>query len=162
MKLTLLASFLLLFLINCLSQQLIQLHLKKHARIKKRIELGTPGLSVTKKNDVHAGAIRQLKRDSIYFNNGIVSIKDINRIKFPRTKARMKFDWEEFGYVSLGVGLTTAGLVLAKWKEFPDALTIACSLGYSPYLLRLLRSVSLKKRKFTMGHKYSLRIWDIR
>jgi len=162
MKLLLLVFSLLLSLLNCFSQQLIQLHLKKHARIKKRIELGTPVLIVTKKNDVYAGAIKQLKRDSIYFNNGIVAIKDIDRIKFPRTKVRMKFDWEEFGYVSLGVGLTTAGLVLAKWKEFPDALTIACSLGYSPYLPRLLRSMSLKKRKFKMGHKYSLRIWDIR
>ena len=158
----LLVLFSVCFLINCFSQQPVQLHLKKNGRAKKRIELGSPVMLITKNKKLFAGPLIQLKRDSIYFSNAAVALKDIDRIKLPRNKNRRKFDWEEFGYVSFGVGLTTAGLVLANWSDFPGALGIASAIGYSPYLLRLLKSVSFKKRKFKIGHKYSLRIWEIR
>ena len=124
--------------------------------------MGSPILVITKKNEVYAGPIIQLRRDSVYFNNRTVALKDIEYIKLPRTKAKMKFNWEEFGYVSLGVGLTTTGLILAKWQEYPGALYTAAAIGYSPYFFRFVKSISLKKRKFRVGRKYSLRIWDIR
>lgn len=129
---------------------------------QKRIELGTPILIITTKNEVMAGSVIQLKKDSFYFNYATVAVKDIQHIKLPRNKPKMKFNWEEFGYISLGVGLTAAGLTLAKWRDFREALGIASAIGYSPYLFRMLKSASLKKRKFMIGKKYTLRIWDIR
>jgi hypothetical protein len=163
MKPPLLALFLFVFFNNCFSQSsLVQLHLRKNGRIKKRIELGSSILIHTRDNRIAAGAVIKLRKDSIYFNRVTVAVSDIDRVKLPRTKPKMKFDLEEFGYVSLGVGLATAGLTLAKWQEFPESLSTACAIGYSPYFFRFVKSISLKKRKFKMKKKYSLRIWDIR
>ena len=163
MKPLLLAFFLFIFSNNCFSQtSLVQLHLRKNGRIKKRIDLGSSILIHTRDNTIAGGAVIKLKKDSIYFNRITVALNDIDRIRFPRTKPKMKFDLEEFGYISLGVGLVTAGLTLAKWQELPEALGTASAIGYSPYFFRFVKSFSLKKKKFKMGKKYSLRIWDIR
>ena len=162
MKPLLLASFMMLFQTRCFCQQPVQLHLKKNGKVKKRIELGTPVLVITKRNEVIGGAMIQLRKDSLYFNHAIVAAKDIQNIKLPRIKPKMKFNWKEFGYISLGVGLTTAGLTLANWRDFKEALSIGSAIGYSPYLLRMLKFASLKKREFRLGKKYALRIWDIR
>jgi len=159
----LLAFFIFLLSTGSFSQSsFVQLHLKKNGGVKKRIELGSPVLILTKKYGVVGGSIIKLKKDSIYFNHVTIALSDIDEVKLPRTKPRMKFNWEEFGYVSLGVGLTTTGLTLAKWQDFRGALSTACAIGYSPYLFRFVKSISLKKRKFQIGKKYSLRIWDIR
>jgi hypothetical protein len=158
----LLLVFSLLFFTNTFSQLPVQLHLKKNGGVKKRIEPGTILTITTKKNDIYQGALLQMKKDSIYFSYVTININDIATIKIPRTKKRMKWDWEEFGYVSLGVALTTAGLVAAKWQEFPKALGTASVIGYSQYAFRGIKSISFKKRRFKIGKKYTLRIWDLR
>ena len=163
MKPLLLTSFILLLSGRCFSQSsLVQLHLKKNGAIKKRIDLGSSVIVVTKTHQVLNGPVINLKKDSICFNRATVAMNDIECIKIFRAKPKMRFNWEEFGYVSLGVGLTTAGLITAKWQKYPGALHTAAAIGYSPYFFRFLKSVSLKKRKFKMRKKYSLRIWDIR
>lgn len=103
-----------------------------------------------------------MKKDSIYFSYVTINVNDIAFIKFPRIKKRMKWDWEEFGYVTLGVGLTIAGLTLAKWQDFPQSLETASVIGYSQYVFRGIKSISFKKRRFKIGKKYTLRIWDLR
>jgi hypothetical protein len=136
--------------------------LKKNGGVKKRIEPGTVLVLTTKSNDIYKGALLQMKKDSLYFSYVTVNINDIASIKLPRTKPKMKWSWEEFGYVTLGVGLTTAGLVLANWQEFPQALGTASVIGYSQYVFRGIKSISFKKRRFKIGKKYTLRIWDLR
>jgi hypothetical protein len=162
MKQLLLVFFLTLFITDCFSQLPVQLHLKKNGRVKKRIEAGMEIRVITKNREVFAGPVIRLRRDSIGFSNAAVAVNDILQIKLSRTKSRMKIDPEELGYVTLGVGLTTAGLILANWEEFPEALGIAAVIGYSPYLFRLLKSISLKKHKYKIGRRFTLRIWDIR
>jgi len=161
MKQLLLLSFLLIF-INGFSQAPVQLHLKKNGKIKKRIEPGTLFVITTKGNDIYKGALQDMEKDSIYLSYVTIAINEIAAIKFPREKEKMKIDATQFAWVTLGVGLVTAGLVLADWKEFPSALGIAATIGYSPYVFQLLKSISLKKHKFKIGKRYTLRIWDIR
>jgi hypothetical protein len=161
MKQLLLFSFV-LFFINGFSQSPVQLHLKKNGAVKKRIEPGSVLVIQTKAGDIYKGALTGFKKDSIRLSYVTVGLNEIASIKLPRTKAKMKVDLEQFAWVSLGVGLTTAGLVLADWKEFPGALGIAATIGYSPYVFQLLKSISLKKHRFKIGKRYTLRIWDIR
>lgn len=103
-----------------------------------------------------------MEKDSINFSYVTIALNDIATIKFPREKEKMKIDKKQFAWVTLGVGLVTAGLVLADWKEFPAALGIAATIGYTPYVFMLLKSISFKKHKFKIGKRYTLRIWDIR
>jgi len=152
----------LLFFTNAFAQLPVQLHLKKNGQVKKRIEPGTILTITTMKNDIYQGALLQMKKDSIYFSYVTINVNDIASIKLPRTKERMKIEKEEFLWVTAGVGLVTTGLILADWQDFPQALGTATVIGYSPYLFRLIKSVSLKKRRFKTGKKYTLRIWDIR
>jgi hypothetical protein len=162
MKQLLLVFFLTSFITDCFSQLPVQLHLKKNGRVKKRIEAGMEIRVITKDREIFSGPVIRLRTDSIWFSHAAVGVNDIFQIKLSRTKPRMKIDAEELGYVTLGVGLTTAGLVLADWEEFPQALGIAAAIGYSPYLFRLLKSISLKKYKYRIGRRFTLRVWDIR
>jgi hypothetical protein len=161
MKQLLLFSFI-LFFTNGFSQSPVQLHLRKNGAVKKRIEPGSVFVIRTKTGDIYKGALTGFKKDSFRLSHVTIGLNEIASIKLPRTKAKMKIDLEQFAWVTLGVGLTTAGLVLANWKEFPAALSIASGIGYSPYVLQLLRSISLKKHRFKIGKRYTLRIWDIR
>ena len=161
MKQLLLLSFLFV-IVNGFSQTPVQLHLKKNGKIKKRIETGTAFVITTKSSDIYKGALLDMEKDSIYFSYATIAINEIAVIKFPRTKEKMHIDAKQFAWVTLGVGLVTAGLVLADWKEFPSALGIASVIGYSPYVFQLLKSISFKKNRFKIGKRYTLRIWDIR
>lgn len=161
MKQLLLLSFLLVF-INGFSQTPVQLHLKKNGKIKKRMEPGTIFVLTTKDSHIYKGALLDMEKDSLNFSYVTLALNDIATIKFPREKEKFKIDAKQFAWVTLGVGLVTAGLVLADWKEFPSALGIAAIIGYSPYVFMSLKSISFKKHKYKIGKRYTLRIWDIR
>jgi len=150
------------FLYNGFSQSPLQLHLKKNGAVKKRIEPGSVFVIMTKSGDLYKGTMTGLKKDSIRLSYVTVGLNEVASIKFPRTKEKMQIDGKQFALVSLGVGLMTAGLILADWKEFPGALGIAATIGYSTYVFQLLKSISLKKHRFKIGRRYTLRIWDIR
>jgi hypothetical protein len=158
----LLLVFFVLFFVNGISQSPVQLHLKKNGTVKKRIEPGSIFVIKTKTGDIYKGAMTGIKKDSVRLSYVTVGLNEIASIKLPRTKEKMQIDGKQFALVSLGVGLMTAGLVLADWKEFPGALGIAATIGYSPYVFQLLKSVSLKKHRYKIGKRYTLRIWDIR
>ncbi len=162
MKQLLLVFSFLLIITDCFCQQPVQIHLKKNGRVKKRIAIGDELIVFTNKNEIISGNIYKLTTDSIYFRNATIAINTISHIKFQRGKKRMHIDLKEFGFVSLGVVLTTAGLVAAEWNEFPEALGIAAAIGYTPYIFGLLKSISLRKYKFKIGNRYTLRVWDIR
>ena len=145
--------------INCFSQ--VQLHLKKNGHIKKRIQVGDEISVFTNKKEIFKGNIFNLTKDSIYFRFAAVALNTITEIKFPNNKKR-GFSLHGIGWATLGVGLTTAGLVAAGWKEFPAALGIAASIGYSPYLFQLIKLISFKKYNFKIGKHYTVLVWDIR
>jgi hypothetical protein len=150
------------FVFNGISQSPVQLHLKKNGVVKKKIEPGFVLVIKTKTGDIYNGALTGFKKDSIRLSYVTVGLNEITSIKFPRAKEKMRIDGNQLAWVTLGVGLTTAGLVVANWKDFPGALGIAAAIGYSPYVFQLLRSVSFKKHQYKIGKRYTLRLWDIR
>ena len=146
---------------NCFSQSLVQLHLKKNGSIKKRIQIGDEILVATKQNEIFKGNIFKLNKDSISFRTVTVAISSIDYIKFANNK-KGAFSLKGIGWASFGVGLITAGLVAAGWKEFPEALGIAATIGYTPYLFQLIKTISFRKYKFKIGKHYTILVWDIR
>jgi len=146
---------------NCFSQSLVQLHLKKNGSIKKRIQVGDEILLATKQNEIFKGNIFKLNKDSIYFRSVTVALNSVAYIKFANNK-KGAFSFKGIGWTSLGVALITTGLVAAGLKEFPEALGIAATIGYTPYLFQLIKSISFKKYKFKIGKRYTILVWDIR
>jgi hypothetical protein len=156
--------FILSFLIisnNCFSQPPVQLQLKKNGHIKKRIQIGDEILVATKQNEIFKGNIFNLTKDSISFRFATVALNSISYIKFTHNKKRT-FSLKGAGWATFGVVLVTAGLVAAGWKEFPEALGIAATIGYTPYLFQLVKLISFKKYKFKIGKRYTVLVWDIR
>jgi hypothetical protein len=145
---------------NCFSQPSVQLHLKKNGHIKKRIQIGDEIQVATKQDEIFKGNIFNLTRDSIYFRFATVALSTISYIKFPNNKKRISLNG--IGWATLGVGLVTVGLVAAGWKEFPEALGIAATIGYTPYLFQLVKLVSFRKYRFKIGKRYTVLVWDIR
>ena len=123
--------------------------------------MGDEILVATKQNEIFKGNIFNLTRDSISFRFARVAVSSISYIKFPNNKKK-GFSLNGIGWATLGVGLTTAGLVAAGWNEFPEALGIATTIGYSPYLFQLVKLISFKKYKFKLGKRYTVLVWDIR
>lgn len=146
---------------NCFSQPPVQLQLKKKGHIKKRIQIGDEILVATKQDEVFKGNIFNLTKDSISFRFATVALRSIAYIKFANNK-KGAFSLRGAGWATFGVALVTTGLVAAGWKEFPEALGIAASIGYTPYLLQLIKLISFKKYKFKIGKRYTILVWDIR
>ncbi len=161
MKQLLFIFSLIIFSTNCYSQPQVQLHLKKNGYVKKRIQVGDEISIFTNKQEVFKGNIFNLTRDSIYFRFATVALNTITAIKFPGKK-KSTFQLNGIGLVTLGVALTTAGLIASGWKEFPEALAIAAIIGYTPYLFQLVKLVSFKKYKYKIGKQFTLLVWDIR
>ena len=146
---------------NCFSQPPVQLHLKKNGYVKKRMQQGDEILVATKQNEIFKGNIFNLTMDSISFRFATVALKNISYIKFQNSK-KGTFSLKGAGWATLGVALVTAGLIAAGWKEFPEALGIAATIGYTPYLFQLIKTISFKKYKFKIGKRYTILVWDIR
>ena len=161
MKPVLLILFLFFISNNSFSQPLVQLQLKKNGSIKKRIQIGDEILVATKQNEIFKGNIFKLTKDSIAFGFATVALNSISYIKFTNYK-KGAFSFKGIGWASFGVALITTGLVAAGWKEFPEALGIAATIGYTPYLFQLIKSISFKKYKFKIGKRYTILVWDIR
>ena len=139
-----------------------QLHIQKNGRVKKRVEAGTAIQLQNKDGVTLSGVITYMKTDTIILNGRVVvPLTMIRKIKLPDNRSRKPVNWEELGWVTLGVGLSTAGMALSKWETWPSAAGISTVLGYSPYLIRKIKSLSFKKYRYRIGGKFGLRVWDL-
>jgi hypothetical protein len=151
-----------LFFINCFSQAPpAQLHLRKNGRVKKRIETGTPVLIGDNADNIYSGSITYMKTDTLIINDRVVPIQTIRKFKIVHHRQRKPMNWEEFGYVTLGVFLATAGLALSRTETLPSAIAISATIGYSPYLIQRIKRISFKKYKYRIGGRFTLRVWDL-
>ncbi len=139
-----------------------QLHLKKNGKVKKRIEPGTVIRIQNKEKYYFGGTITFMKIDTIILDGKTaIPISTIHKIKLPNNKQRKPINWEELGWVTFGVGLSTAGMALSKWETWRSAAAISTVIGYSPYLIQKIKRLSFKKYKYRIGGKCQLRVWDL-
>jgi hypothetical protein len=108
----------------------VHLHLQKNGKIKKRFELGSTLQLQDKNGDWHTGMISFMKTDTLILNgNDILALRDIRKFRILHQKIRRPISTEELAWVTLGVGLSTAGMALSKWESWSSALGISAILG---------------------------------
>ena len=136
------------------------LQLIHNGKIKRRLHDGVVLRVTTFSGDHYLGMFRIINDSSFLIGPQPVSLHDVKTIYIPRLRKKQPFNWELFGYATMGVAISTAGMTLSKWEKFPQALAYSTVLGYSPYLFNQIGKISLRKRRFRFK-KYHYRIWSI-
>jgi hypothetical protein len=140
----------------------VELHLKKNGKVKKKIEPGTKVRLEDIDGVNYAGVLTFMYNDTIVLNSDVaIPVGGIRKIKMDRPKRWKPIDPTEFAWVTFGVALTAFGLAMSKLEPVKGAIITALAIGYTPYLLRLIKSISFKKYSYRLGRKYSLRVWDL-
>src|SRR5689334_21080751 len=150
--------FIFLFFTQLVFAQRGVLYVKKHGFKKvKSFGEGSAIKLETKNQDIVYGSLIWVKKDSIDVNGHWLAVTDIKEIIF---RERQKFfDPETFLWTTGGVVLSTAGMTLAKWTSFGNALAYSAGLGYGKYLIHYFPG--FKRRKYKIGKKFSLQTFDL-
>lgn len=111
----------------------------------------------TKDSEVIYGGVQLVKRDSIYVNSQWFNINRINRI-YLRDK-KYHFSTQLFLLTTAGVAISTAGMTLAEWASFKDALAYSAGIGYGNFIIT--NFPSLKRKKYNIGKKFKLQTLDL-
>jgi hypothetical protein len=150
------------FLCSIGFSQEANLQLVKNGRIKKRIVNGTTLVIIDKKGDKYIGAFYIVNDSMLSVTDRFIPVSSIEIIKLPRSPKK-PFNWKQFGLVSLGVALSSAGMAASGWETTENAIIYSSVIGYSPYLINSAKKLLFKKRKQWHIHKKAkLRIWDMR
>jgi len=100
--------------------------------------------------------------DTLFLNSrDSLAIRDIRKIRIAQNKRRKAIDWKEIGWVTLGVGISTAGMALSKWETWPIAARNSAAMGYSDYAAQKILGISFKKNSYRIGGKFRLRVWGL-
>jgi hypothetical protein len=159
MKSLLLAASLLLYTL-AFSQE-PHLQVIKNGKVRKRVPEGTYIRLIDRSGNVYIGPYNIINDSILLIGPVQVNINDMRQLRLYRKKDKKPFNWEQFGYSTLGVALSTAGMSLSKWEPLGRAAIYSAVLGYSQYALGALKKVSLKKRRFRSNKRIRLRIWTI-
>jgi hypothetical protein len=130
---------------------------KKGFKIVRGFVEGSEIKFKTKDGEVIYGGIQLVKRDSIYVNSHWFNIKRINRI-YLRDK-KYHFNTQLFLLTTAGVAISTAGMTLAEWASFKDALAYSAGIGYGNFIIA--NFPSLKRKKYNIGKKFTLQTLDL-
>jgi len=141
-----------------------QLLLRKNGKVIKRFYRGDQIIITTALKQPLAGYITALKEDSIFLNQIGFSLKEIAALQKPKSPKRtMQVSAENLALITLGVGLTTAGITLSGWENFSTSLAYASALGYGPIVLnKIMTARVFKKKRYRMGNKFALQVLDLR
>lgn len=155
-------TLLILLFTECLSQtRPVQLHLQKNGRVKKRWERGVKLSLIDRDNKKYNGELTFMKKDTVFINGLPLATASIRKLEIIHQRKKQKINKTELAYVTLGVGLSTLGMSLAKWEKWNIALRNSVILGYSPYVVQRLKTLSFKKYRYRIGKRFSLRVWDL-
>ena len=130
---------------------------KKGFKKVKTFEEGSFIKFKTKDGEVIYGGIQLVKKDSIYVNSHWFNINRVNKI-YLRDK-KYGFDTKTFLLTTAGVVISTAGMTLAEWASFKDALAYSAGIGYGNFIIA--NFPSLKRKKYSIGKKFTLQTLDL-
>ena len=153
----LLLVFLLFFSPTLFAQRGV-LYVKKHGFKKvKSFEEGSAIKLKIQNQDIIDGVLSWVKKDSIAVNNHWLAVADIKEIILREKKS--SFDYETLLWTTGGVIISTAGMTLAKWASFKNALAYSAGLGYGNFLIRYFPK--FKRKKYKIGNKFTLQTLDL-
>ena len=134
------------------------LYVKKNGFKKVRtFEEGSAIKFETKNDQVIYGRLALVKKDSVYVNGNWFATAGIKKIILQ--KKERHFDPKIFLLTTGGIAISTAGMTLAKWANFKDALAYSAGIGYGNFAIA--NFPSLKRRQYKTGKKFSLQTLDL-
>jgi len=141
------------------------LFIKKGVHKKKTYAEGDRIHLLLKDGKEKTGIITRLLNNNIYINGEELAQEQI-AIVFLDGKPKQPFpvDAKTMLLIGAGAGLTTLGLSLNNANDPKVALVAGLVIGFGPLLLkhfggRLL--YALKRKKYKMGKKYKVQVFDI-
>jgi hypothetical protein len=159
MKFPLLTAFLLTQVFLCAQEPHLQL--LKNGKVKKRIPEGSTIIVTDDSGYKYVGPYSIINDSNLAISGAIIPLSHVTEFKFPR-QPKKPFDWKTFGYITAGVILSTAGMILSKWEKPRDAIIASATVGYSQYVIQAAKKLIFKKkRKFRIGKKRKLRVWSL-
>lgn len=142
--------------------QEVNLRIIKNGKVKKKIPNGTYLVIVDKNRDKYVGPFYIVNDSMLSVGESFIPINSVVSIKFQKPP-KNPFNWGQFGLVTLGVGLSTAGMAGAGWETPKNAIINSTVIGYSPYIIDAAkRAIFKKKRKWKVRRNTWFRIWDMR
>jgi hypothetical protein len=111
----------------------------------------------TKEQQVVYGIMTLVKKDSILVNAQWFKASSIVKI-FLREKT-VEFPTTTFLWTTLGVGISTGGMTLAKWTSFRKALAYSAGIGYGNFLIQFFPK--FRRKKYRIGKKFTLQTFDL-
>jgi hypothetical protein len=103
------------------------------------------------------GGLELVKQDSILVNGYWIATSGIKTI-FLRT-GNYHFDSKTFLLTTAGVALATAGITLANWTSFENALAYSAAIGYGSFLIHNFPNI--RRKKYNIGKKFTLQTLDL-
>lgn len=124
----------------------------------KTFEEGSVIKFETRDGQVVYGVLAIVKKgDSIYVNDHWFITADIKKLILRERK--FHFDSKTFLLTTAGVAISTAGMTLAEWANFKDALSYSAGIGYGNFIIA--NFPSLKRKKYNIGGKFTLQTLDL-
>jgi hypothetical protein len=106
------------------------------------------------------GYIILLRRDSIYLNGDRrLHYSQVKSILLPQKNSPLSF--RNFMYTTLGVAVSTFGMTASEAEPFNRALISSVVLGYSPWVIGLIRK-AIPRKQYRIGKKFRLQVFDLR
>lgn len=154
--------FLLLLSTVAASAQFNELVLRKNGVSHKRYKEGSLITLQTKLGMRYTGVIYLIQKDSIYFSEGGIHVRDV-AVVYKKQKGRHRIipvDGKTFLLTNAGIPLFTAGLVISG-EPFTRSLLSGVGLVYIPVVLYNLQQLIFKANKrYRIGSKYDLQMLD--
>lgn len=134
------------------------LYVKKNGhKTVQRFQEGTEIRFETKDGKKISGMLTLVKKDSLFVNGGWYGTSSLSEIILrPRASYKMN---KLFLLTTAGVVISTAGMTLAGWTSFKEALGVSAGVGYGNYFIK--HFPKLKRRTYPLGKKFVLQTLDL-
>lgn len=152
----------LLFIGNVCIAQKGYLLVKKNGRKIRTFPERTVITIQTDRGGIRQGYINIARNDSIFIGGVGFHQSEIKKIILRQPK-KLSFavDAKLFALITLGVGLSTAGMTLSKYESFSTALAYSATLGYSPILISAVKNkISFSRKAYKIGRKFTVQVLD--
>ncbi|HEU4471405.1 MAG TPA: hypothetical protein VFR58_09990 [Flavisolibacter sp.] len=117
---------------------------------------GAPIVFHKKDGSIVNGVLALVRNDSLYVNGYSHHISTVSRIIIrPKNQSIVP----DLLLTTAGVGIATAGITLAKWKDFKGALLYSSGMGYGQLLIKNVSRLS--RKQYRIGRKFRLQTLDL-
>lgn len=128
----------------------------------KKVRTYAEGSFIQLKTDdgIAEGYIILLRKDSVFLNGDRkLHYSQVKSVLLPKKSSPLNF--KNFMYTTLGVAVSAFGMTASKAETFNRALISSVVLGYSPWVIGIIRQ-TIPRKQYRIGKKFRLQVFDLR